>query len=495
MKNKGYYMIGVKVVSIQNRILKEPELFFKNGNSLIHPKVGLMKYGPYGGITEGQEKIKAGVISTYEYYEKLKWWLKKLESPIEGKDVSGSKIRSIQFPGLSEESPIGFELEIQNDAVELISKEKLNEALGEKSRKERIKNIFELYEGKFSNLSMVHSPDIVLLPIDERIINKCSDPRNKHDMIKYERRSFDKSKYYFDPPFFDFHNALKVVAADYGMTTQLIKPKTLDFSDDLQHPSTIAWNFSVGIYYKGTGYPWKLADIEENTCYVGISFYQDISEHKKNLRTALAHVYLKTGESQIIRGKSFTWDESDNRSPVVPKDHAAVIMNKVISLYKEQKNKNPSRIVVHKSSPFNEEEINGFNRACSDIELADYVHISTNTQVQGYMKGHNYPVIRGTMFGKKNRYYLYTTGYVPCLDTYPGATVPNPIVVRLARNDTTPYKIGKDILALTKLDWNTADFCKRRPVTISVSKKVGDILAEMKLRGIENPPEGYMYYM
>jgi len=34
-------------------------------------------------------------------------------------------------------------------------------------------------------------------------------------------------------------------------------------------------------------------------------------------------------------------------------------------------------------------------------------------------------------------------------------------------------KIGaRDIINLTKLDWNSTDFCKRMPVTLSVSKAI-----------------------
>ena len=50
-------------------------------------------------------------------------------------------------------------------------------------------------------------------------------------------------------------------------------------------------------------------------------------------------------------------------------------------------------------------------------------------------------------------------------------------------------------MALTKLDWNTADFCRRVPVTLSVSKKVGNILSEMRENDIYKPPSGYRYYM
>lgn len=123
------------------------------------------------------------------------------------------------------------------------------------------------------------------------------------------------------------------------------------------------------------------------------------------------------------------------------------------------------------------------------------LHIARGTDVRAYPEGYSYPAIRGTKFGKKKKWFLFTTGYTLSLGTYPGATMPMPLMIEIARVDSTPYQICKDIISLTKLDWNTADFCRREPVTLSVSRKVGNILSEMRSNDIENPPEGYRYYM
>jgi hypothetical protein len=71
---------------------------------------------------------------------------------------------------------------------------------------------------------------------------------------------------------------------------------------------------------------------------------------------------------------------------------------------------------------------------------------------------------------------------------------PIPLLLDVARNDTTPRQIGNDIMSLTKMDWNSTDFCQSQPVTTSVSRKVGQILAEMRARNIE-PPQPYRYFM
>ncbi|MGC1120011.1 MAG: hypothetical protein WBA22_02855 [Candidatus Methanofastidiosia archaeon] len=478
------------------RILPEPKLFFGNYKSTIDSKVGLMNFGPYGPSSVSPIAVTAGVISTNESLELLRDWLERLSYRIEGRSIPDSNVRGIDFPGLFKGGPLRFEMRIDDAAVETISRHELSNALSSQDRRERISNIFELYKQKFADMSGNHPrPDIILLPIDERTMNECKDRRFEQDKIVFERRTFDKSIENIDVPLFDFHNAIKVVAFRYGMVSQLIRPKTLAFSDELQDPATIAWNFFVAIYYKGTGIPWKLADVDENTCYVGISFFQEISKDQKTMNTSMAHIYLKTGESQIIRGKSFSWDHTEGLSPTLTLEHASYILERVISLYRRQKNKEPRRVVVHKSSGFTEDEKRGFDNATSNIEVVDYVHIARGTDVRAYSEGYDYPAIRGTMFGEKNTWFLFTTGYVPSLGTYPGAAIPMPLQIETVRVDSTSHQICRDIMSLTKLDWNTADFCRREPVTLSVSRKVGSILSEMRNNDIDAPPEGYRYYM
>jgi hypothetical protein len=485
-------------LNLECKIIKESKLFFGNNQPTIDPKVGLLNFGPYGTLDKNISPtiITAGVISTNEYLENLKTWLERLSYRIEGRTIFDSGVRGIDFPGINKESPLKFELKILDSAVEIITKQELLKALKSENRKDRILQVFDIYKQKFSDMSGNHpKPDIIILPLDEEIIDNCKDKRFKQDKIVFERRTFDKSKKFEHIPLFDFHNALKVLAIKYGMVTQLIRPSTLKFSHDVQDEATIAWNFAVAIYYKGTGVPWKLADIDDQSCFVGLSFYQEISKDSRNMRTSMAHVYMKTGESQIIRGNSFRWDPNQGLTPQLSEENASLIINNIISLYQRQKGRLPRRIVIHKSSHFSQEEISGFNRATKGIELVDYVHIVGHIDIRSYPEGFNYPTIRGTLFGRDNYWFLYTTGYIPSLGTYPGSTIPEPLGLEIVRSDSNYYTICKDIIALTKLDWNTADFCRREPVTLSVSKKVGEILSELHENDVIDPPSGYRYYM
>jgi hypothetical protein len=483
----------------RSTLIKEPDLFFGGNEPSMDPKIGILNFGPYGSevADDNPRIIRAGVIATKRSYLELESWLEKLRTRIPGVLDKESGSRDPDFPGLLADGPLKFDVQLDPSCYEEIVQEHISRLSEIENRKERVLKVIEIYEQKFKDLMETTDPkpDIVLLPISEKMLNLCKEIGLKGDRIVYEHRSFKKKSINQDVPLFDFHNTIKILAYKYGgFTTQLLLPRTLTFGQGTQDPATIGWNFAVSTYYKATGIPWKLADIDNETCYVGISFYQEFSKGERNMRASMAQVYLKTGESQVIRGKPFKWD-GKTFSPQLNESQANEILHDVIDLYKRQKNGSlPKRIVIHKTSSFTDEEIKGFDRATIHIEMVDYIHILEDSGILMLPKGETYPAIRGTFVYENNEFLLYTTGYVPALDTYKGPTVPAPLFMRAYRLDTTPETIAKDVLALTKLDWNNSSFNTRMPVTISVSRKVGSILSESSSQSV-NLPTNYRYYM
>jgi hypothetical protein len=51
----------------------------------------------------------------------------------------------------------------------------------------------------------------------------------------------------------------------------------------------------------------------------------------------------------------------------------------------------------------------------------------------------------------------------------------------------------REVLALTKMNWNTTVFANAEPITIGAARVVGDIMRHV---GTDDPlQEGYSYYM
>ncbi|MCZ7369967.1 MAG: hypothetical protein O8C66_05615 [Candidatus Methanoperedens sp.] len=79
----------------------------------------------------------------------------------------------------------------------------------------------------------------------------------------------------------------------------------------------------------------------------------------------MAQTFTAAGDGYVLRGNSFEWDESSyGKSPHLNQQSAASLMQAVIDLYKRQNRGSlPSRVVVHKTSRFWEEELAGFKDA------------------------------------------------------------------------------------------------------------------------------------
>ncbi len=90
-------------------------------------------------------------------------------------------------------------------------------------------------------------------------------------------------------------------------------------------------------------------------------------------------------------------------------------------------------------------------------------------------------------------FLLYLLGYIPYLRTYPGPRAPQPIEILEYYGDSPWDTVLTEIMALTKMNWNTADFACGSPATLAFSQRVGQILAELKNN--QNPREEYRFYM
>lgn len=482
--------------------LEEPELYFGGNEKCIDPQVGLLNFGPHGGVEIGKDQkvmIKAGIIGTTRSINAATAFLTRLNSRIPAETKSSEEYKGIDFPGLGLDGPLRFEILPDDNCVEKISREFIR-FLSKLGRKDRIRHAIAEYCDKLDILAEAHpKPDIILLPVDDELLTLCKDPYLKIDKIIYQRRDFGDSDS-VDVPLFDFHHHIKAQAASpkRNFVTQMLLPKTLVFSEEQQSAALIAWNFSVGTYYKATGVPWKLAEINEDTCYVGISFYREIVKSKMAMRASIAQVYMRTGESQVISGRPFEWDqETRGKNVQLDSEQMAQIIRDSVEIFNKQRGKLPQRLVVHKSTRFSDNEIKGCAEGSKNVDEVDIVHISEDLGFRAYHHKHDFPVVRGTMITHTNRpneSILFTSGYIPALATYPGPSAPRPLHLICQRLDTSMETICADILGLSKLDWNSSTFYTKLPVTIAVSEKVGSILAEMVLAGI-TPPTSYRYYM
>ena len=100
----------------------------------------------------------------------------------------------------------------------------------------------------------------------------------------------------------------------------------------------------------------------------------------------------------------------------------------------------------------------------------------------------DYPVMRGTFWRLSDRTgYLFASGVVPRLGTYPGMEAPVPLRIDVQHGTADITQVARDIFALTKLNYNACKIGDSEPVTVGFSSAVGEILVSNPTVAIRSP--------
>jgi len=500
----------------QSLFVEEPLLTFGEGKSYIDPKMGLLAYGPCMFKTRRviSSSIRLGIIGTRETINLAQHWINRCHGEIQGK-TNDAKLFP-PFPGFTR--IFGSELRILSECVEVLNEDDVDRAIESTNFQKRVRSVAKLILSKLSNFrTREPKPQVVIIALPQKIVDRCGTPREDYirtrigpsksekeilKIIRQHRRTgqtelipFDEDTLEMVPEMSDLRRIIKAEAMVYDLPTQLAKPTTFMTDSEessTQDEATRAWNFCVALYYKAEGYPWKLADMPIGTCYVGVTFYKVPTSEGGYTRASLAQIFTHTGEGLVLKGGRAIIDQR-TRTPHLSKETAFQLMKDALELYRNQMNATPIRLVVHKSSRYWSEEISGFRQAASGIENIDFITIQTRGI--RFMRSRGiYPPIRGTVIQiAKDSYILFTKGWIPFHETYAGLRVPTPIEIVEHCGPSPIDVVCKEILALTKMNWNSADFCIREPITLAYAREVGKILAYLPEE--VNPRPEYRFYM
>ena len=110
-----------------------------------------------------------------------------------------------------------------------------------------------------------------------------------------------------------------------------------------------------------------------------------------------------------------------------------------------------------------------------------------------YREG-KYPILRGSFWRvNDSTCYLWASGFKPRLGTYDGSEVPAPLRIDIQHGTADLKQVAKDILGLTKLNYNECKYGDASPVTIGFSDAVGEILVSNPT--IKDPDTRFRYYI
>jgi hypothetical protein len=158
-------------------------------------------------------------------------------------------------------------------------------------------------------------------------------------------------------------------------------------------------------------------------------------------------------------------------------------------------------LFIHGRADFSASEWNGFNKALSDhgaetklvgIIIKDNAPMKLFRDVEDE-KG-NYGILRGTsVIVSEREAYLFTRGFVPRLNTSLSMETPNPLHIKISKGDAEIKTVLEDIMALTKLNYNTCIYGDGKPVTLRFSDTIGSILTATE--NVQEQKRQFKYYI
>lgn len=460
--------------------LIEPELEFAGALRHIDPRAGIEFYGPADANTEAApRRIRVGLVGDSAGVDGLRRWLERCREPIADK---GSHQRNLftAWPGFADDRGFMATL-VFDDRSERVLSQRAMRAVRQLSLASRVPALVDLFMAELASLADDSRVDVAL----------CVRPDDLLEvgLVEADEDSGGAAGVGEDLSTRDFHDLLKARAMSLGRPIQVVRPRTFGASvarrgrgprraaPPVQDEATRAWNIHGALYYKAGGAPWRLRSSrgDHTSCYVGVSFFEALDG--RSLHTGVAQVFNERGDGVITRGGQAQRSKRDRQVHLGEND-AAKLLGDALDLYRQHHRTLPARVVLHKTSHFDDAERDGFLRAADDrgVHTTELLWIMRSEDLRLFRLG-EHPPLRGTLLSlAPGRHVLYTRGSVPYYATYPGMYIPSPIGIRPEIAESSGIQLAEEVMALTKLNWNNTQFDGREPVTIRIADRVGAIM-------------------
>jgi hypothetical protein len=298
---------------------------------------------------------------------------------------------------------------------------------------------------------------------------------------------------------FDLHDRVKAVAAQLGLTTQIITNDALKY----RCRASVAWRLGTALYAKCGGIPWKLdtnhIPTDPDTAYIGLSYaLRTGADGETIFVTCCSQVFDSDGGGMEFVAYD-AGDGTDLRNPFLSRDEMRLVMSRSLALYQDRHaGRTPRQLVVHKRTPFQAQEISGCVDAWGATSDLQCVNITTPAwrgvaldppKRAGQRAAPSYAISRGTTFQLDERSALVWVGgnardsTLTGHDNYlqGGKGTPRPLLLTRDVGAGPLTALASQVLALSKMDWNNDALYDALPCTI----RYASILA----RAIKNMPE------
>jgi hypothetical protein len=275
----------------------------------------------------------------------------------------------------------------------------------------------------------------------------------------------------------DLRDYIKVRFWKERISTQVITRKAVEASAGL-----VLDNIALGIYVAAGGRPWRLEDRIVNTAFIGIAF-GDVVDNKSRL-IGIAEIFDEYGQSIAMTTLAVREEDRDvrffDKDYHLSQEQFSKVMITLLEDYKIKMGGNyPEHIIIHKTSAFDDAEKAAVDKFADHPIEFTLVHICSGfANLWSLITDDKKEPRRGCYWRmSEDKSLIYTSGILQNLPSYAFPGIPIPMV--LIKQDNSPISIDeicKQVILLTKLNWNSTNSYEREPVTISHARKIVDLL-------------------
>jgi hypothetical protein len=286
---------------------------------------------------------------------------------------------------------------------------------------------------------------------------------------------------------FNLHDYLKAQCVRRGIATQLIEEETLSDPQKCR----VYWFLSLALYAKSKRTPWVLEGLEEGTAYTGLGLSIDRDARTgQHVVLGCSHIYSARGEGLRYRLSKVENPIIRRGNPFLSEDDARRLGESIRQLYFDATCRLPARVVVHKRRPFRREERDGLRQGLGGVKRIDLVEVCFEPQFRyiasvidgnGNFQQDTFPVRRGIVVLINDQAAMLwshgvTIAVKPGRKYYQGKRrIPSPLLIRRHAGDSSLETLAREILGLSKMNWNRFELYTDVPATIATSNDIARI--------------------